>query len=323
MSGFRIQTPSRLHFGLLSWGSESARRFGGVGLMIDRPGLEIEAHESSDWQAEGPLADRALRFAEEIADRLGRDRVPPCRLLIRRAAPEHVGLGTGTQLGLAVSSLLAALAGLPEASGPVLAEWAGRGRRSGIGLQGFDRGGLIVDGGRRVDEGVPPLIAHHPFPDDWRVLVVLPEARPGLHGGDEVEAFRRLPPWAATLTDRLCRLVLLGILPAVAEQNLPAFGAALEELQHCVGLGFAPVQGGPYSGRYAGEIVNRLREHGLQGVGQSSWGPALYAFDLAEEARQRQVLQWLRDRFGLDETSAFWTRASRFGAVRNRIGANP
>src|SRR4051794_19352028 len=51
MTGLRLQTPSRLHFGLLSWGSESSRQFGGVGLMIDAPGLEIHAEPAGSWRA--------------------------------------------------------------------------------------------------------------------------------------------------------------------------------------------------------------------------------------------------------------------------------
>ena len=46
MTRLTLRTPSRLHFGLLSWGSKSARQFGGVGLMIDAPGLEIIAQPS-------------------------------------------------------------------------------------------------------------------------------------------------------------------------------------------------------------------------------------------------------------------------------------
>ncbi len=310
----RIQTPSRLHFGLLSWGENAARRFGGIGLMIDRPGLEIEALESEAWQAEGPLADRALRDVEAIAERIGKDQVPPCRLVIRRAAPEHAGLGTGTQLGLALAKLLSIRAGRPDELGPTLAEWAGRGRRSGIGLHGFDLGGLIVDGGRKSDDGVPPMVARHAFPEAWRVLVVLPKSRPGLHGGDELRAFLKLPPVPQALADRLCRIVLLGMLPALVERDLLTFGEALEELQLFVGLGFAPVQAGLYSGQLAQKIVDCLRFLRLRGVGQSSWGPAIYAFDVSDEDRERHVLQTLQDRFGLDAKSAFWTSANNLGA---------
>ena len=51
MSGLHIETPSRLHFGLLGWGHRTApREFGGVGLMVDRPGsrryLELQPSQN-------------------------------------------------------------------------------------------------------------------------------------------------------------------------------------------------------------------------------------------------------------------------------------
>ena len=63
MTRLRINTPSRLHFGLLGWGPQVPRQFGGVGLMLERPGLEIVAETAPTWEADGPLADRALDVA--------------------------------------------------------------------------------------------------------------------------------------------------------------------------------------------------------------------------------------------------------------------
>ena len=68
----QVSTPSRLHFGLLSLpagelplsneGGESVaatRWFGGAGLMIETPGIQLTSSESSEWSATGPLARRA------------------------------------------------------------------------------------------------------------------------------------------------------------------------------------------------------------------------------------------------------------------------
>ena len=285
--------------------------------MIDRPGLELSAHDAPSWQAEGPLAVRALHIARRVAGFLARDGAEPrpARFAIHRAAPEHAGLGTGTQLSLAVARILAERAGRPVRTAAALADLTGRGRRSGIGLHGFVRGGLIVDGGRRNPEGVPPLLCSLEFPSEWSVLVVLPPAPPGLHGPDEVQAFEGLPSLSDALTDRLCRLVLLGLLPAVVERDLDRFGAALSELQHRVGLGFAPAQGGPYALPALGAIVTWLRAEGLHGVGQSSWGPALYGFSQDPADRRASLLARLQDRFGLGPPATFWAAASPRGAA--------
>src|SRR5579864_2530607 len=193
MTRINVRAPSRLHFGLLAWNPESARQFGGVGLMIDAPGLELSGQPAALWQAEGPLARRTLQAADRIAAKLAQagTPTPSIRFEIHHAAPEHVGLGAGTQLGLAVARILTELAGCPDTPVEKLAELAERGLRSGIGLHGFAHGGLLVDGGRlnHAHGGLPPLLARQPFPPEWAVLVVLPRAEPGLHGSSEVQAF--------------------------------------------------------------------------------------------------------------------------------------
>ena len=319
MTRITLRTPSRLHFGLLSWGLKSARQFGGVGLMIDAPGLRITAEHAPAWKAVGPLADRVLEFAGRAAEGLASRglSVQPASFEVVEAPPDHVGLGVGTQLGLGVARLLCELVGHTQVTASELAELSGRGLRSGIGLHGFAHGGLIVDGGRARSDGIPPLLVGLEFPSEWSVLVVMPRREPGLHGPREIQAFAELPPSPDALTDRLCRLVLLGLLPAVVERNLPRFGEALEEIQHRVGQGFASAQGGTFARPELEAIAAEMRPMGLLGVGQSSWGPTLYGFSDAPLERRLAILDRLNDRFGLDPGAAFWTNASTRGA---RIG---
>lgn len=325
MTRLALRTPSRLHFGLLSWGSESDRQFGGVGLMVEAPGMTILAEPAEAWAASGPLAGRVLDFANRVS-RLLSSRgtlVNPISFEVVKASPEHVGLGVGTQLGLAVARIISEMAGHRSPSIAQLAELSGRGLRSGIGLHGFDQGGLIVDGGRVGPGGVPPLIARLDFPSEWSVLVLIPRLESGLHGSGEVRAFAELPPSPDSLTDRLCRLVLLGLLPALVERDLTRFGEALEEIQRRVGQGFAPAQGGSFLRPELKEIADELRSQGLLGIGQSSWGPTLYAFSEAPLDRRLAVLGELRTRFGLDADRAFWTSvASRGVSIKEWSGSS-
>jgi beta-RFAP synthase len=318
----RIQTPSRLHFGLLAWGPHAPRQFGGVGLMVEAPRLVITAEPAEQWDAEGPLAGRARAVALSVADRLAATGISlkPSHLHIEHAPAQHVGLGVGTQLSLAVTQALFAVSALPSPSLEELATLTGRGQRSGIGLHGFVHGGLIVDGGHRGTGGVPPLIARTAFPPDWAVLVVQPLSLTGLHGSAERRAFADLPPIADRVTDRLCRLVLLGLLPAVQEHDLESFGAALSELQQRVGRCFAIAQGGIYARPELEAVVADLRALGLHGVGQSSWGPTLYAFsDHPPEERQR-ILERIRNHWELPADALFWTAASPSGSRLERLG---
>ena len=179
-----IRTPSRLHFGLLGWGPEVVRQFGGIGLMIDSPGIELTAEPAAHGspRARSPRASSGSSpsFASECAE--SGISLPPARIRVRNAPDEHVGLGVGTQLSLAVARAVLKLAGLDDRPPSELARLTGRGGRSGIGLHGFQHGGLIVDGGRKREADVPPLVARMRFPEDWSVLIVQPEGVGGLHG---------------------------------------------------------------------------------------------------------------------------------------------
>ncbi len=317
MNGLRLEAPSRLHFGPLAWGTQAPRSFGGVGLMIDRPGIELVAWPARDWRAEGPLAARVKQTIEQVEGALRDEdvRVNPLHFEVRRAPAEHVGLGTGTQLSFAVARLMVESSGLAKPDAAALARWTGRGRRSAIGPLGFERGGLIVDGGHRRDDPgrLAPLISRLDLPAGWSVLVIVPNFPAGLHGPEESAAFQRWDGLPDTLTDRLCRIVLLGLLPAAAEGDLKSFGASLEDLQREIGRAFEPFQGGPYAHPALAEWADWLRDQGLAGVGQSSWGPALYAFT-AQPAEQRELLlAALRRRFDLGPANAFFAKPKRHG----------
>ena len=307
-----LRTPSRLHFGLLSWGPNAPRQFGGLGLMIDAPGLTVSACPRDQWSADGPLSSRVLEFARRASEGLERRGFvfSPASFRVDQAPAEHVGLGVGTQLGLGVARLICELAGLREPSVEELAELSGRGLRSGIGLHGFQSGGLIVDGGRSSSTGIPPLLARLPFPPGWSILVVLAGRDSGIHGPREIQAFAELPPFPEALTDRLCRLVLLGLMPAVVERDLPQFGEALEAIQQNVGQGFAPAQGGTFHPGLE-SIAIEMKAAGLQGVGQSSWGPTLYGFFEGSEIEKKAIL----DRLAVYSENAFWTKGSEHGAT--------
>ncbi len=310
----RVRAPSRLHFGLLNCGGEAdARRFGGAGLMIGAPGLSLTARPAARWSAEGPLVERVLAYARRFAATLPSDSLSPHHLHIEHAPPEHVGLGVGTQLGLSMARALACAAGL-ALDAVELARRVGRGERSGLGVHGFERGGFLVDGGKRAADGVAPLVARLPFPDDWRVVLILPPlGTAARHGVEERRAFEQLNQQGvdAARTDRMCRLVLLGMLPALAERDLEAFGEALFEYNARAGEMFAPFQGGTYADERVRELVAYLRGQGVRAVGQSSWGPAVFAV-MADAGRAAELASQIRARFGAE---VLVTPASNDGAA--------
>src|SRR5213079_1851346 len=119
-------------------------------------------------------------------------------------------------------------------------------------------------------------LARLAFPPGWHCVVAVPRGKPGLAGDQEAAAFARLPPPDAHEVERVAHLVLMQLLPALAEADLTGFGAALGEVQRITGGWFAPAQGGVFAPGETRDLVERLRDWGALGVGQSSWGPAVY-----------------------------------------------
>jgi beta-RFAP synthase len=209
------------------------------------------------------------------------------QVTIEEAIPAHAGLGSGTQLALAVAAGVRRLHGLPlDMAGDALR--LARGARSGVGIGLFDRGGVVVDGGHGPNTRAAPIVSRLPFPEHWRVLIVLDPARQGAHGPDEGAAFARLPPFPDHSAAHLCRLVLMKALPALAEHDVVMFGAAIREMQHLLGTYFAPVQGGSRcTSPGVMACLDMLDDAGAYGVGQSSWGPTGFAFAPSPEAADR------------------------------------
>jgi beta-RFAP synthase len=325
-SWVRVQAPSRLHFGLLvlpaggqpaAWpdldGRETvpARHFGGAGLMVQAPGVQVAARPSREWSVTGPLAPRVQAVAEQVVQRLAG--AGPCQIVVEPSAPEHCGLGTGTQISLVVARAVQEAYDLPPLSPCGLAKLVDRFRRSAIGMHGFGSGGFLVEAGRAHPGEPGQLIAREPFPADWAVLLVVPSGEEGKHGGEEQGFFAQLQqPSDLRQTEALCRLVLVGMLPALRERDLPAFGEALYDFNRRAGEMFRKVQGGMYGCARTQAIVEWLRGQQVHGVGQSSWGPAVFA--VAEQDRVAWLKTGLPKRFVLEDNEIVCTSAANHGA---------
>jgi beta-RFAP synthase len=292
----RVAAPSRLHFGL--WSLAGAERsYGGVGAMIERPGLYLEIAEAAELAAEGPLAARALAFARRWAE-FHRRQPPKCAIRIASAPPEHAGLGTGTQLGLSVAAGLSAWCGLPDQTPLELALSIGRGLRSAVGTHGFVLGGLIVEQGKLEGEPISPLDCRIPLPDAWRFVLVRPHGLAGLAGDDEASAIASLPAIPEATTQSLVDLTRDRLVPAAAMGDFDAFAHSLYRYGHDAGMCFAARQGGAYNGPQLAALVEHIQSLGYEGVGQSSWGPTLFVATRDEQAARNLVDRLENERFG-------------------------
>ncbi len=305
-TALQVRAPARLHMGFVDLDGSLGRRFGSVGLTLNGLFTTIRVGPSDSLEVSGPDAERARRYATAVSERF---QLPPARIDITGAIPSHSGLGSGTQLALAVGVALARFHGVTVRSRDV-AHLLDRGARGSIGIGSFDGGGFIVDGGRGALDAPPPIVSQMPFPDDWRLVLIFDHATHGLHGAAEKEAFRVLPPYRPGLADRLSRLVLMRALPALAERDIELFGAAINELQHCVGDYFAPAQGGRYTSRLVSEVAEFMAAQGAACIGQSSWGPTGFALAASEQEAQALVAS-VRARYGQAEGLELMVCAAR------------
>ncbi|AFL94542.1 GHMP kinase 1 [Thermococcus cleftensis] len=271
-----IRTPRRLHLGLIDPAATFGRRFGSLGLALEG-GYEVKIIESDSLEIVAEGEDRkTIEFAVKRMNSAYETGVNYL-VEVRKAIPRHVGLGSTTQLSLAVGT---AIARLNNINVPIeeLAKVLGRGRNGGAGIYSFAYGGFVMDGG--VRDGIPPLILRTDFPEEWAFLLIIPELKPGLDEEEEKPVMASL----AGRTDvarEISHRILLGLLPALKERDVKTFGEHLSAIQRLVGKHFEPYQGGEF--REDVKLVLDFLAEKTYGHGQSSWGPTVYGLILRSD----------------------------------------
>jgi len=280
--GVRVRAPGRLHLGFLDPSATLGRRFGSLGLVIDTLETVVELRGATGRPrvslaagVDAAEADRAAACLRRLQAASGR--AAALDLHLAQALPSHAGFGSGTQLALAVGRAFCVFHGL-DWSTQSIAQRLGRGLRSGIGIAGFDAGGLLLDGGPGADGSPAPLLARIEPPAAWRVLLVEDSEAQGLSGADEKEAIAALPAFSQASAAAVCHEVLMRVLPGAASGDFAAFSGGVARVQQLVGRHFAPAQRGRL---FASAAVERAcdalaRTHGLA-TGQTSWGPTGFA----------------------------------------------
>jgi beta-ribofuranosylaminobenzene 5'-phosphate synthase len=289
-----VVAPARLHMGFLDLNGGSGRRFGSLGLTLDSVATRLSMRPAMRLEVRGPGARRVQAVAERLLEVHGLG--GGAQITVEEAIPEHAGLGSGTQLALAVGKGIGRLYGCDWSCAHV-ARVLQRGARSGIGIGAFEQGGFLVDGGHGGHTDVPPIVSRLAFPSHWRVLLVLDASQRGVHGPAERSAFQHLPVFSPALAGHVCRLVLMQVLPSLAEGDVDEFGRGITQIQQIIGDHFAPAQGGRYASRAVADVLAWLQAQGVAGVGQSSWGPTGFAV-LGSEAQAHGLVQEAQARWG-------------------------
>lgn len=310
-----ITSPSRLHFTLIDLNGELGRVDGGIGVALKEPSLKIEvsAVDKEVEKTENP--EEVVPVLERIRSRIEPALRGNYSVKILKKLPSHAGLGSRTQLSLSVAKAISVLENR-NYHAVKLAKLVGRGGTSGIGTAAFENGGFILDGGHLFRRGEhegnkgmgsiktgflpssasmvspPPVLFQHPLPEDWFFVVAIPEVKRGAHGAEEIEIFKRCCPIEREEVERVCRILLMRILPSVLENDIITFAESLTMLQ---GVGFKRIET-ELQHNIIKALFRFFDAHAL-GYGMSSFGPATYAI-VKGEKRAKELA---------DSTSEFFT----------------
>jgi beta-ribofuranosylaminobenzene 5'-phosphate synthase len=287
-----INTPSRLHLTLIDLNGERGRLDGGVGITLNEPELVVGLEASDDMgveftsHAEGKLREEYRSKIMEAATRtlkhIGSDE--KFHFTVRSMFPAHSGLGSGTQLSLATARLVAEYHGM-KFTARELAHIVGRGGTSGIGVASFEDGGFIVDAGHSSREksdflpssassaSPPPVIARYDFPEEWNIIIAIPEIDRSVSGRREVNIFQEYCPIPLRDVERLSHIILMKMMPAILEGDIEAFGESVNEIQ---GTGFKRIER-ELQDPLIDRIIDSMISAGAPGAGMSSFGPAVYS----------------------------------------------
>jgi beta-ribofuranosylaminobenzene 5'-phosphate synthase len=326
ISGVTIRTPARLHFSLIDLNGELGRIDGGLGVAIDKPNWEIKIIRNSEWV----IPD--LMELNELIKKLQKDLEIKngYKIELNSILPEHVGLGSRTQLSLAIAQGLSYLEG-KERTVLELADLVGRGSTSGIGIAAFEHGGFILDGGhsKKVKPDFLPshfssakpaiLVNRHAIPDEWYFVVAIPDVGMGMHGNDEVEIFQKHCPISSGEIDKLSRIILMQILPAVLENEIEQFGAGLNSIQQ---LGFKNIEN-QLQPKVVQDLQQFFIDSGAFGTGLSSFGPATFCVLNSEQKARDLVIQ--TNKFLAEHDcigTIFFTKGNNTGAHINKIDSS-
>ncbi|WP_417550987.1 beta-ribofuranosylaminobenzene 5'-phosphate synthase family protein [Methylophaga sp.] len=281
----QVRAPARLHLGFLDLNGGLGRHFGSIGLAVDSHHTHLSLTGEEEPQhpvVSVPVAthNRITKLINQFYLTLAPHIPTDSRLAsvnVHSLIPEHAGLGSGTQLALAVGRLLATYHQI-DISTAKIAQALDRGKRSGIGISTFDAGGFVVDAGLGPNSLTPARLFQQAFPSQWRLVMLMDKNHQGIHGEIEIQAFQNLPTFPLQHSQNICHLTLMQLLPALIEQDIDLFGSAVSDIQGLIGQHFAPAQGGQYTSKPIGKLIEHAKSLGFKGMAQSSWGPTACVF---------------------------------------------
>ena len=326
-----VEASARLHLGFYNF-LEDNIVYGSIGISIEVPKVIVTASPSEGSSL--TVLNKTNIDADDVVNNVIKRvhnslniEIPGLKISIVEAIPRHAGLGSTTQMSLAIGMAIMKLLNKPIKVRE-LAVMLGRGRDSGIGIAAFEHGGFIIDSGRRLPPNAifvepPKNINDLPYPifrakvpNDWLFLIFIPKQRKGLDETSERKVMDVPSPVPRELKYELYKLLLLYLMPSITMNDIKAFGRTITKLQVLVGQYFSKYQGGTYCCDETEFVINSLLKHGAYGAGQSSWGPTAYGIVKGQKQAAKLLTNVRKDieKKGYDMVY-FITKAQNKGAL--------
>ncbi|MFW9826312.1 MAG: beta-ribofuranosylaminobenzene 5'-phosphate synthase [Candidatus Thorarchaeota archaeon] len=292
MTSLRITTPCRIHLSLIDENGYTGRVDGGIGLMLDRPNVVFEVSNSAkEFKIEAHKYYReSIEVINEIASKVFKRyniSNKNFHFNLTRYFPSHVGLGSKTQLSLAIATAITKLKNLNHLTHKDLTKLVERGGTSGIGWRGFETGGFILDGGHDFGTGReketflpssastsanPALtIFRYNVPENWRFVLVIPNVKKGAYGDEEISVFQNYAPIPRNEVNEVSHQIIMKIIPGLIKNDLKCFGEGLERIQN---IGFKKIEIG-LQHDIVKDLLKFFKIYGLKAYGMSSFGPSV------------------------------------------------
>ena len=293
MTSLRITTPCRIHLSLIDENGYIGRVDGGIGLMLDRPNVVFEAsNNAKEFKIE---AHKYYRESSEVLNEIASKVFKTFNISnknfhfnLKRYFPSHVGLGSKTQLSLAIATAITKLKRITHLSTNQLTKLVERGGTSGIGWKGFETGGFILDGGHDFGKGKeketflpssasisadPALtLFRHNIPENWRFILVIPRVRKGVYGDEEVRVFQNYAPIYRNEVNEVSHQIIMKIIPSLIKNDLSSFGEGLKRVQS---IGFKKIEIN-LQHHVVKDLLFFFDEYGIKAYGMSSFGPSVF-----------------------------------------------
>lgn len=292
MTSLRITTPCRIHLSLIDENGYTGRVDGGIGLMLDRPNVVFEAsNNAEEFKIEALKYYReSIEVINEIASKVFKTfniSNKNFHFNLKRYFPSHIGLGSKTQLSLAIATAITKLKNITNLTTTQLTKLVERGGTSGIGWRGFETGGFILDGGHDFGKGKeketflpssasnsanPALtLFRHDIPKNWRFVLVIPSVKKGVYGDEEVSIFQNYAPIPRNEVNEVSHQIVMKIIPSLINNDLSGFGEGLKRIQS---IGFKKIEIS-LQHQVVKDLLSFFDEYGLKAYGMSSFGPSV------------------------------------------------